>query len=66
MPVVKGVSGSFGGIIEVRNATASRFSRGGSSRDRCCGGDGGGDARGGGAMGSRVRGTARVERRDAK
>lgn len=50
MPVVKGVSGSFGGIIEVRNANANRSSRAFSSRDRSRGGvgDGGGDARGGG------------------
>ena len=67
MPVVKGVSGSFGGIIEVRNANANRSSRAFSSRDRSRGGGGTGvGTRAGGAMGSRVRGTARVERRDAK
>ena len=68
MPVVKGVSGSFGGIIEVRNANANRSSRAFSSRDRSRGGwgTGVGTRAGGGAMGSRVRGTARVEPRDAK
>ena len=67
-PVVKGVSGSFGGIIEVRNANANRSSRAFSSRDRSRGGvgDGGGDARGGGAMGSRVARDGEGRRRDAK
>ena len=67
MPVVKGVSGSFGGII--RGETRTRIGRrvrfrlgiglGGGV------GDGGGDARGGGAMGSRVR-DGGGRRRDAK
>ena len=56
MPVVKGVSGSFGGIIEVRNARANRSSRAFSSRDRSRGwGRGWGRARAGGRW---VRGRA--------
>lgn len=68
MPVVKGVSGSFGGIIEVRNARANRSSRAFSSRDRSRGwGRGWGRARGGGDGFAGARdGEGRAARRDGE